>query len=95
MVNNPQMVELQKLIKRHFTKDTGIKVNFTMVPENDVRDKISQYFSNQAGQYDVATISNFEVPFFSAHGWLRDLAPHSPRTPPSTSRTSSPRYGSR
>ena len=57
MVNNPQMVELQKLTAEHFTKETGIKVNFTVLPENDVRDKISQDFSNQAGQYDVATIS--------------------------------------
>ncbi|MCX4820802.1 sugar ABC transporter substrate-binding protein [Streptomyces sp. NBC_01142] len=73
MVNNPQMVELQKLTADHFTKETGIKVNFTVLPENDVRDKISQDYSNQAGQYDVATISNFEVPFFAKNGWLHAL----------------------
>ncbi|QIP83367.1 sugar ABC transporter substrate-binding protein [Streptomyces sp. Tu 2975] len=73
MVNNPQMVELQKLTAQHFTKETGIKVNFTVLPENDVRDKISQDFSNQAGQYDIATISNFEVPFFAENGWLHPL----------------------
>ncbi|MET9669986.1 sugar ABC transporter substrate-binding protein [Streptomyces sp. NPDC006475] len=73
MVNNPQMVELQKLTKKHFTEETGIKVNFTVLPENDVRDKISQDFSNQAGQYDIATISNFEVPFFAKNGWLHPL----------------------
>jgi sorbitol/mannitol transport system substrate-binding protein len=73
MVNNPQMVELQKLTAAHFTKDTGIKVNFTVLPENDVRDKISQDFSNQAGQYDVATISNYEVPIYAKNGWLHAL----------------------
>ncbi|MGP3984513.1 ABC transporter substrate-binding protein [Streptomyces sp. KR80] len=73
MVNNPQMVELQKLTAEHFTKKTGIKVNFTVLPENDVRDKISQDFSNQAGQYDVATISNFEVPFYAKNQWLHQL----------------------
>ncbi|MBM9624517.1 ABC transporter substrate-binding protein [Streptomyces zhihengii] len=73
MVNNPQMVELQKLTSAHFTKETGIKVNFTVLPENDVRDKISQDFSNQAGQYDVATISNYEVPFYAKNGWLHAL----------------------
>lgn len=73
MVNNPQMVELQKLTADNFTKETGIKVNFTVLPENDVRDKISQDFSNQAGQYDVATISNFEVPFYAKNGWLHEL----------------------
>ena len=57
MVNNPQMVDLQKLTADNFTKQTGITVNFTVLPENDVRDKISQEFSSQAGQYDVATLS--------------------------------------
>ncbi|MER6403544.1 sugar ABC transporter substrate-binding protein [Streptomyces viridosporus] len=73
MVNNPQMVQLQKLTAAHFTKDTGIKVNFTVLPENDVRDKISQDFANQAGQYDVATLSNYEVPIYAKNGWLHSL----------------------
>lgn len=73
MVNNPQMVELQKLTAKHFTKETGIKVHFTVLPENDVRDKVSQDFSNQAYQYDIATISNFELPFFAKNGWLHEL----------------------
>ncbi|RNG39117.1 ABC transporter substrate-binding protein [Streptomyces botrytidirepellens] len=76
MVNNPQMMELQKLTAKHFTKETGIKVKFTVLPENDVRDKISQDFSNQAGQYDVATISNFEVPFYAENSWLMPLDEH-------------------
>ncbi|MBX9393447.1 sugar ABC transporter substrate-binding protein [Streptomyces sp. TRM72054] len=73
MVNNPQMVELQKLTADHFTKDTGIAVNFTVLPENDVRDKISQDFANQAGQYDVATLSNYEIPIYAKNGWLHSL----------------------
>jgi sorbitol/mannitol transport system substrate-binding protein len=76
MVNNPQMVELQKLTADHFTKDTGIKVNFTVLPENDVRDKISQDFANQAGQYDVATLSNYEIPIYAKNGWLHSLDSH-------------------
>ena len=73
MVNNPQMVDLQKLTADNFTKQTGIKVNFTVLPENDLRDKASQEFSSQAGQYDVATLSNFEIPFYSKDGWLASL----------------------
>ncbi|MFF0462408.1 ABC transporter substrate-binding protein [Streptomyces mexicanus] len=73
MVNNPQMVQLQKLTAAHFTKETGIKVNFTVLPENDVRDKISQDFANQAGQYDVATLSNYEIPIYARNGWLHPL----------------------
>lgn len=73
MVNNPQMTELQKLTAAHFTKETGIKVNFTVLPENDVRDKISQDFANQAGQYDVATLSNYEIPIYARNGWLHAM----------------------
>ncbi|MDO0928288.1 sugar ABC transporter substrate-binding protein [Streptomyces sp. TG1A-8] len=79
MVNNPQMTELQKLTAAHFTKETGIKVNFTVLPENDVRDKISQDFANQAGQYDVATLSNYEIPIYARNGWLRDMDTYAAR----------------
>ncbi|MEZ0068218.1 ABC-type glycerol-3-phosphate transport system substrate-binding protein [Streptacidiphilus sp. MAP12-20] len=73
MVNNPQMADLQKLTADNFTKATGIKVNFTVLPENDVRDKITQDFSSQAGQYDVASISNYETPIYAKNGWLAPL----------------------
>src|SRR3954454_4002729 len=73
MVNNPQMVDLQKLTKDNFTKQTGVKVQFKVLPENDVRDTIAQDVANQAGQYDVITISNFEVPFYAKNGWLTSL----------------------
>ncbi len=73
MVNNPQMEDLQKLTADNFTKQTGITVNFTVLPENDVRDKISQEFSSQAGQYDVATVSNFEVPIYARSKWIAPM----------------------
>src|SRR3712207_2095648 len=67
------MVDLQQLTEENFTAETGIAVNFTVLPENDVRDKISQEFSSQAGQYDVATISNFEVPIYARSEWIAPL----------------------
>jgi sorbitol/mannitol transport system substrate-binding protein len=73
MVNNPQMVDLQQLTAEHFTAETGVSVNFTVLPENDVRDKISQEFSSQAGQYDVATLSNFEIPIYARSQWIAPL----------------------
>ncbi len=70
MVNNPQMIDLQKLTAANFTAKTGIKVNYTVQPENDMRAKASLEFKSQAGQYDVATLSNFEIPIYAATiGW--------------------------
>jgi len=74
MVNNPQMLDIEKLTVDNFTKQSGIKVNYTVLPENDVRDKISQELSNQSGVYDVSTISNYEVPFYAKAGWLTSLS---------------------
>ncbi|WP_353651430.1 sugar ABC transporter substrate-binding protein [Nakamurella sp. A5-74] len=77
MVANPQMTDLQKLTEANFTAKTGIKVNYTVLPENDMRAKADIEFKNQAGQYDVATLSNFEIPIWSKNGWLADLTDYS------------------
>ena len=73
MVNNPPMLELQKLTAANFTKQTGIKVNFVPKVEQDMRDAASTDFANQSGQYDVATLSNFEIPYYAKAGWLDDM----------------------
>ena len=76
MVGNPQMADIEKLTKDSFTKDTGIKVNYTILPENELRDKVTQDVATKAGQYDVATIGAYEVPIWSKNGWLTDLGPY-------------------
>ncbi len=72
-VNNPQMIDLEKLTAEFFTPESGITVNFTTLPENDVRDQISQEFTRQAGQYDVASLSNFEIPIYAKNGWVAPM----------------------
>ncbi|PAZ10306.1 sugar ABC transporter substrate-binding protein [Streptomyces sp. SA15] len=73
MVGNPQMEDIAQLTKSTFTKDTGIKVNFTILPENELRDKVTQDIATKAGQYDVATIGAYEVPVWEKNGWLQEL----------------------
>jgi sorbitol/mannitol transport system substrate-binding protein len=74
MVGNPQMVDIEKLTKDSFTKDTGIKVKYTILPENELRDKVTQDIATKAGQYDVATIGAYEVPIWSKNDWLTDMS---------------------
>jgi len=74
MVGNPQMEDLQKLTKDSFTKDTGIKVNYTILPENELRDKVTQDIANGAGQYDVVTVGAYEVPIWAKNGWLHEVS---------------------
>ena len=76
MVGNNQMLDIEKITKDSFTKDTGIKVNYTVLPENELRDKVTQDVATKAGQYDVATVGAYEVPIWAKSGWLTDLGPY-------------------
>lgn len=76
MVGNPQMEDIQKLTADSFTKQTGIKVNFTILPENELRDKVTQDVATGAGQYDVVTVGSYEVPIWAKNGWLKDMTPY-------------------
>jgi sorbitol/mannitol transport system substrate-binding protein len=73
MVGNPQMVDIQKITADTFTKDTGIKVNYTVLPENELRDKVTQDVATGAGQYDVVTVGAYEVPIWAKNGWLKEM----------------------
>ncbi|WP_269809730.1 ABC transporter substrate-binding protein [Kineosporia rhizophila] len=74
MVGNPQMVDIQELTADTFTKDTGIKVNYTVLPENQLRDKVTQDVASQAGQYDLATVGAYETALWQENGWLHELS---------------------
>ena len=74
MVGNPQMEDISKLAADNFTKSTGITVRFTILPENELRDKVTQDIANQGGQYDVVTIGAYEAPIWAKNGWLHELS---------------------
>jgi sorbitol/mannitol transport system substrate-binding protein len=67
------MQNLKKLTKRYFTEETGITVHYTLLPENEAREKTNREFATQAGHYDVASVSAYEVPTYSDNGWLAPL----------------------
>lgn len=75
MVGNPQMVALQELVQAgEFNKlYPNIQVNLTVLPENEIRQTITQDVSAQAGQFDVFTIGPFEVPLWAEQGWLEEV----------------------
>ena len=91
MVNNPQMIDLQSLTAANFTAQTGITVNYTVLPENDMRNKAALEFKNQAGQYDVTTLSNFEIPIYAKNDWLTPLSDYVARTTRHSTRPTSSR----
>jgi sorbitol/mannitol transport system substrate-binding protein len=76
-VNNSQMVQMEQLTKQVFEKQyPNIKVNFVTLPENELRDKVTQDVATNAGKFDIATIGNYETPIWAKNGWIQDLAPY-------------------
>jgi sorbitol/mannitol transport system substrate-binding protein len=74
MVGNSQMVDIQGLTAANFTKDTGIKVNFTVLDENSLRAKVQDDVANKTGAYDVVTIGAYEIPIWSKNNWLHEVS---------------------
>jgi sorbitol/mannitol transport system substrate-binding protein len=75
IVGNPQMEDIAKLTPDLFTKKTGIKVNYSILGEGDLREVTTRDVANGGKQFDVMMIGMFEAPQFGAQGWLTDLTP--------------------
>ncbi len=73
MVANPQMVALQENIDAFNEVYPNVTVNLTVLPENEVRQVITNDVTQQSGQFDVVTVGTFEVPLWGAQGWLEEV----------------------
>jgi sorbitol/mannitol transport system substrate-binding protein len=76
IVNNPQMEDIAKLTPSLFTKDTGIKVKYTVPTEATLREIVTRDVSAGGKQFDIVMIGPYEAPQFGANGWLKDLTPY-------------------
>jgi len=73
MVGNPQMTELQKLKGEFEATHPNIKVNLLVLPENDLRAKVTTDISTGASSFDLVTIGMYEVPQWAKQGWIDDV----------------------
>lgn len=72
-VNNNDMVVMQKLSKDFEAKNPDIKLNWVILEENVLRQKVTTDIATQGGQYDVMTIGMFETPLWGEKGWLSEF----------------------
>ena len=75
IVGNPQMEDIAKLTPELFTAKTGIKVNYSILGEGDLREVTTRDVAGGGEQFDVMMIGMFEAPQFGASGLLTDLTP--------------------
>ncbi|MBB3351578.1 sugar ABC transporter substrate-binding protein [Rhizobium lentis] len=68
-VNNGDMIIMQKL-SPEWEKQTGNKVNWVVLEENVLRQKVTTDIATKSGQYDIITIGGYEAPIWGKQGWL-------------------------
>jgi sorbitol/mannitol transport system substrate-binding protein len=74
-VANPQMQDIQKLASNFEKDNPNITIKFVILPENELRDRVTQDIATKGGQYDVVTIGPFEAPQWAKNGWIENLSP--------------------
>jgi len=71
-VNNSQMVEMRKLSPQ-WEKATGNHINWVVLEENVLRQRVTTDIATNGGQFDIVTIGSYETPLWGKQGWLTPL----------------------
>jgi polyol transport system substrate-binding protein len=74
-VDNPSMADLKKLLPEFQSAHTNIKVNIVTLPEDQLRQQVTQDVAAKSGRYDLFTIGTYEVPLWAKKGWIENLSP--------------------
>src|SRR2546430_9754648 len=75
-VDNPSMADLKKLLPEFQSSHSNIKVNIVTLPEDQLRQQVTQDVAAKSGRYDLFTIGTYEVPLWAKKGWIENLAPY-------------------
>src|SRR2546425_10752369 len=75
-VDNPSMTDLKKLVPDFESAHSGIKVNIVTLPEDQIRQQVTQDVATQSGRFDLFTIGTYEVPLWANKKWLENLDPY-------------------
>jgi ABC-type glycerol-3-phosphate transport system substrate-binding protein len=68
-VNNSDMIIMQELSSR-FEADTGHRLNWVVLEENVLRQRVTTDIATGGGSFDIITIGAYEAPIWGAQGWL-------------------------
>ncbi len=72
-VNNGDMVVMQRLSARFEQQHPAIRLRWVVLEENVLRQRVTTDIATRAGQFDIMTIGNYEVPIWARQGWLSAL----------------------
>ena len=73
VVSNPDMERMEKLGPEFEKAHPGVKLKFTTLDENTLRDKLSQDVATKSGLFDVVMAGPVELPTWATNGWIASV----------------------
>jgi sorbitol/mannitol transport system substrate-binding protein len=75
-VANPQIDDLQALLPEFEDAHPGVKVKISILPETQLKDRVTQDIAAKGGQYDVVMLGPDQTQVWAQNKWLEDLSPY-------------------
>ena len=75
LANNPLSQALESIAREEYSAD-GVKVNIAVLPENDLRQRLTTEASTGGTTYDMFYIGPYEANTWARNGWLENLEPY-------------------
>ncbi len=72
-VNNADMIRMKNLSDQFEKKYADIELDWVVLNENTLRQRVTQDIATGGGQFDVMMIGTYEVPIWAEKGWLNEL----------------------
>ena len=69
-VNNGDMVVMQGFSAKFEAAYPNIKLKWVVLPENELRTRVTTDVASGTGSFDVFTVGAYEVPTWAKNGWL-------------------------
>ena len=75
-VDNPQMADLKQLVPEFQKAHSDITVKIVTLPEDQLRQQVTQDVAANSGRFDLFTIGTYEVPLWAKKKWIENLSPY-------------------
>lgn len=72
-VNNGDMIRMQGLASEFEAANPGIELEWVILEENVLRQRLTTDIAANSGQFDIMTIGMYEAPIWGGNGWLEPM----------------------
>jgi len=72
-VSNQDMERMQSLATAFTSSNPDIKLEWIVLDENSLRQRVTTDIATRSGQFDIVTIGLYEAPIWAERGWLTAL----------------------